>query len=74
VLNCFWDKTLFPENRNQYYASEVQKAGMTALDTQSLQNGQKLREAGWDFVDTWVQCAGGYPRLWWEEAESEGGH
>lgn len=74
VSSCFWDRTLFSENRNSQYASDVQKAGMTGLDTRSLQNGQKLHEAGWDFVDTWVQCAGAYPRLWWEGVECEGGH
>jgi hypothetical protein len=67
MSSCFWDKTVFPDSRNMQYLSEAQKAGVTGLDTQSLQNGQKLREAGWDFVGTWVQCAGGYPHLWWEQ-------
>jgi len=73
ISSCFWDKTIFPDSRNMQYVSAAQKAGITGLDTQSLQNGQKLRDAGWDFVDTWVQCAGAYPRLWWEEIECGSG-
>jgi len=69
ISSCFWDKTIFPDSRNMQYVSAAQKAGVTGLDTESLRNGQKLREAGWDFEGTWVACAGDYPRLWWEEIE-----
>ncbi len=67
LSNCFWDKTVFPENRAIRPGSEVQKAAVTGLDTQSLQSGDPLRQAGWDFTETWVQCAGRYPWLWWEQ-------
>ncbi len=69
VSDCFWDKTVFAEDRNIENVSEAQKAGITGLDTAALQSGQTLREAGWDFVGTWVSCEGDYPRLWWEEVE-----
>lgn len=67
--NCFWDNTVFPDSRNMQSLPMPAKAGVTGLDTESLQTGQKLRDAGWDFVGTWVQCAGDHPRLWWEEIE-----
>ncbi|NIQ99300.1 MAG: hypothetical protein GTN78_03755, partial [Gemmatimonadales bacterium] len=73
LSHCFWDKTIFPEDRNIQAGSEAQKAGVTGLDTESLRSGTRLREAGWDFVGTWVQCSGDYPRLWWEEVECEVG-
>jgi hypothetical protein len=69
LSNCFWDKTVFPEDRNIQAGYEGQQAGVTGLDTQSLRSGVSLREAGWDFTGTWVQCSGDYPRLWWEEGE-----
>ncbi len=69
VSRCFWDNTVFPDDRNMQSLPGSAKAGVAGLDTQSLQNGQKLRDAGWDFVNTWVQCAGDYPRLWWEQTE-----
>jgi hypothetical protein len=69
VSGCFWDKTVFPDSRNMQSLPVQLRAGVTGLDTESLQNGQKLREAGWDFEGTWVACAGDYPRLWWEEIE-----
>jgi len=66
---CFWDNTVFPDSRNMQSLPTSLKASITGLDTESLQNGQKLRDAGWDFEATWLACAGDYPRLWWEEAE-----
>jgi hypothetical protein len=69
VSNCFWDKTVFPEQRNYQHLSELQTAGITGLETDALESGASLQEAGWDFAGTWVQCTGGYPRLWWEELE-----
>lgn len=69
VSDCFWDKTVFPEDRNSGSISEAQRADITGLDTAALQSGQTLREAGWDFAETWVSCEGDYPRLWWEDGE-----
>jgi hypothetical protein len=69
VSDCFWDKTVFAESRNMQTGSEAQRAAITGLDTESLQSGVPLREAGWDFAATWMQCAADYPRLWWEETE-----
>jgi len=66
VSSCFWDKTLFPEDRDIQEVSGTQRANITGLDTPSLQSAEILRKAGWDFTGTWVQCEGDYPRLWWE--------
>jgi hypothetical protein len=66
LSGCFWDNTVFPDSRNMQSLPASAKAGVTGLDTESLQSGQKLRDAGWDFAGTWVQCDGHYPRLWWE--------
>jgi hypothetical protein len=71
LSNCFWDKTVFPEQRDVPHASEMQMSSVIGLETESLQSGARLQEAGWDFAGTWVQCNGGYPRLWWEELECE---
>ena len=69
ISSCFWDKTVFPDDRNIQSLPWSLKAGVTGLDTESLQDGSALREAGWDFASTWVQCDGSYPRLWWEDVE-----
>ena len=66
VSRCYWDKTIFPEDRDIQEVSGTQRANITGLDTPSLQSAQILREAGWDFTGTWVQAQGDYPRLWWE--------
>lgn len=68
VSGCFWDSTVFPDGRNMQSLTPSQAAGLKGLDTESLKEGSALREAGWDFTDTWVQCDGDYPRLWWEGA------
>jgi hypothetical protein len=67
ISNCFWDTTVFAESRNMPTGTAAQRMAITGLETASLQSTVLLREAGWDFVGTWVQGTGDYPRLWWEE-------
>jgi hypothetical protein len=61
-----WIHRFGAEDRNLQDISADQAGQILAVQASALQACQVLKDAGWDFTNTWVEKDGDYPRLWWE--------
>ena len=70
ITTGFWDTQI---------SGPATSAGGTGKTMSEMQTASTFLEAGWDFVDEtangtediwWILEGQGYPRLWWETAET----